>query len=302
MVTATPPTWRDLHDDALRRLREAGVDSPAAEARWLLEHVSGEPGDEVVSSAALATRRGTIQLDGLLARRLAGEPLQYVLGEWAFREHDLLVDRRVLIPRPETEVVVEVALAEVERLGERRGRPDPWGAAITTFAVADLGTGSGAIAIALERSLPEAEVWATDLSPDALAVARANIAGTGATRVRTAEGHWFEALDDSLRGELLLVVSNPPYIAEAEIDALPAAVVEWEPFGALVSGPTGLEAIGTILAEAPGWLAPGGVVVLEHAPHQADAVVDLARGAGFVEARVEADLTGRPRALVARLA
>jgi len=239
---------------------------------------------------------------GLLARRLAGEPLQYVLGEWAFREHDLLVDRRVLIPRPETETVVEVALAEVERLGERRGRPDPWAAAITTFAVADLGTGSGAIAIALERSLPEAEVWATDRSAEALAVARANIAGTGATRVRTAEGHWFEALDDSLRGELLLVVSNPPYIAEAEIDALPAAVIEWEPFGALVSGPTGLEAIGTILAEAPGWLAPGGVVVLEHAPHQADAVVDLARDAGFVEARVEPDLAGRPRALVARLA
>jgi release factor glutamine methyltransferase len=302
VVTATPPTWRDLHDDALRRLREAGVDSPAAEARWLLEHVSGEPGDEVVASAALATRRGTIQLDGLLARRLAGEPLQYVLGEWAFREHDLLVDRRVLIPRPETEVVVEVALAEVERLGERRGRPDPWGAAITTFAVADLGTGSGAIAIALERSLPEAEVWATDLSPDALAVARANIAGTGATRVRTAHGHWFDALDEDLRGGLLLVVSNPPYIAESEVDALPPAVIEWEPFGALISGPTGLEAVESILRDAPGWLAPGGVVVLEHAPHQADAVVGLARDAGFAEARVEPDLTGRPRALVARLA
>jgi len=297
---AKPPTWRDLHDDARRRLRDAGVDSPAAEARWFLEHVSGEPGDEVIVSPAPATRRGTVQLEGLLTRRLAGEPLQYVLGEWAFREHDLLVDRRVLIPRPETEVVVELALAEVERLGERRGRPDPWGAAITTFAVADLGTGSGAIAIALERSLPEAEVWATDLSPDALAVARANIAGTGASRVRTAEGHWFEALDDALRGELLLVVSNPPYIAESEVDALPAAVIEWEPYGALISGPTGLEAITRILGEAPAWLAPGGVVVLEHAPHQAEAVVGLARDAGFVEARVEADLTGRPRALVAR--
>lgn len=300
MGATKPPTWRDLHDDARRRLRDAGVDSPAAEARWFLEHVSGEPGDEVIVSPAPATRRGTVQLEGLLTRRLEGEPLQYVLGEWAFREHDLLVDRRVLIPRPETEVVVELALAEVERLGERRGRPDPWGAAITTFAVADLGTGSGAIAIALERSLPEAEVWATDLSPDALAVARANIAGTGASRVRTAEGHWFEALDDALRGELLLVVSNPPYIAESEVDALPSAVIDWEPYGALISGPTGLEAITRILGEAPAWLAPGGVVVLEHAPHQAEAVVGLARDAGFVEARVEADLTGRPRALVAR--
>ena len=300
MSTPTPPTWRDLHDDTLGRLRDAGVDSPEAEARWLLEHVSGEPGDEVIASPALATRRGTIQLGGLLDRRTGGEPLQYVLGEWAFREHDLLVDRRVLIPRPETEIVVEVALAEVERLGERRGRPDPWGGAITTFAVADLGTGSGAIAIALEQSLPEAEVWATDVSHDALAVARANIAGTGATRVRTAHGHWFDALDDSLRGSLLVVVSNPPYIAEHEADALPAAVIEWEPYGALISGPTGLEAIELILAEAPAWLAPGGVVVLEHAPHQAEAVVGLALDAGFADARVEPDLTGRPRALVAR--
>lgn len=302
MSTPKPPTWRDLHDDALGRLHDAGVDSPAAEARWLLEHVSGEPGDEVISSAALATRRGTIQLGGLLERRVAGEPLQYVLGEWAFREHDLLVDRRVLIPRPETEVVVEIALGEVERLGERRGRPDPWGGAITTYAVADLGTGSGAIAIALERALPEAEVWATDVSHDALAVARANIAGTGATRVRTAHGHWFDALDDALRGALLVVVSNPPYIAESEADSLPSTVVAWEPYGALISGPTGLEAIEVILTEAPAWLAPGGVVVLEHSPHQAEAVVRLALDAGFAEARVEPDLTGRPRALVARLA
>lgn len=300
MDAVKPPTWRDLHEDTLGRLRDVGVDSPEAEARWLLEHVSGEPGDEVIASAALATRRGTIQLGGLLERRTAGEPLQYVLGEWSFREHDLLVDRRVLIPRPETEVVVEVALAEVERLGERRGRPDPWGGAITTFAVADLGTGSGAIAIALERSLPEAEVWATDVSHEALAVARANIAGTGATRVRTAHGHWFDALDDAVRGSLLVVVSNPPYIAEHEADSLPAAVIEWEPYGALISGPTGLEAIEQILADAPAWLSPGGVVVLEHAPHQAEAVVGLALDAGFADARVEPDLTGRPRTLVAR--
>ena len=301
-MATKPLTWRDLHDAALARLRGADVESPEAEARWLLEHVSGEPGDEVTVSPAPATRRGTIQLDELLERRVAGEPLQYVLGGWAFREHDLLVDARVLIPRPETEVVVEIALGEVERLGERRGRPDPWGGAFTTYAVADLGTGSGAIAIALERALPDAEVWATDASHDALAVARANIAGTGATRVRTAHGHWFDALDESVRGSLLVVVSNPPYIAEGEIESLPAAVIDWEPYGALISGPTGLEAIAEILAAAPEWLAPGGVVVLEHAPHQAEAVVGLALDAGFAEARVEPDLTGRPRVLIARRA
>ena len=163
-----------------------------------------------------------------------------------------MVDRRVLVPRPETEVVARTAIDEVVRLGARRGAHDPWGGAATSFPVADLGTGSGAIALALARELPDAEVWATDVSDDALAVARANLAGVGsaATRVRLESGSWFDALPEALRGRLRLVVSNPPYVAEHEVADLPADVADWEPRQALVSGPTGLEAIEAILAGA----------------------------------------------------
>jgi release factor glutamine methyltransferase len=227
-----------------------------------------------------------------------------VLGSWSFCGIDLLVDRRVLIPRPETEVVAQVAIGEAARLGARVGKADPWAGAITAYAVADLGTGSGALAIALAYALPDAEVWATDVDEDALAVARANVAGAGTpcVRVRLAPGAWFDALPDELRGRLLVAVSNPPYLAEAELETLDAAVGEWEPTGALVSGPTGLEAFEEIVAAAPEWLDPQGTLVLELAPDQAGPVTALARGAGFVDVEVHQDLAGRDRVLVARRA
>jgi release factor glutamine methyltransferase len=238
-----------------------------------------------------ASARAGPYFDGMLARRLAGEPLQYVLGRWAFRGLDLMVDRRVLIPRPETEQVVEVALREAVD------------AAVGALVTVDLGTGSGAIALSLACELLDAQVWATEVSPDALAVARANLAGIGslaASRVRLVEGSWFDALPSSLRGQVSLVVSNPPYIADDEL--LPADVSGWEPLGALRAGPTGLEQISVILKEAPRWLVPSlGVAVIEIAPHQADSAVRLARTAGFDSVRVEPDLAGRPRALVARV-
>src|SRR5690606_38267662 len=148
-----------------------------------------------------ATVRGAIHLDAMLARRERGEPLQYVMGRWGFRSLDLLVDDRVLIPRPETEVLAGLALDEVRRLG-------------APIAV-DLGTGSGAIALSLAAEQPGLEVWGTDASEDALAVARANLAGLGraATRVRLVAGDWFAALPAELAGRIGVVVSNPPYVA-----------------------------------------------------------------------------------------
>ena len=267
----------------------------------MLEEVSGmDAAEQVLEGARRASRRATVELEALLDRRAAGEPLQYVLGSWGFFGLDLLVDRRVLIPRPETETVVQHAIAEVERLGERVGRADPWAGALTHYAVADLGTGSGAIALALAASLPDAEVWATDASDDALAVARANLAGAGTTaaRVRVAAGTWFGALPDTLRGGLLVVVSNPPYVAADE--DLPPVVREWEPADALVAGPTGMEALELLIAEAPGWLDPAGTLVLELAPHQGEAAAGLARDAGFAEVLLRHDLTGRIRTLIAR--
>jgi release factor glutamine methyltransferase len=289
----TTVSWEELAAEAGRRLRRAGVASPEVEARRLVEQASGLEAAELIAALPqAATHRGVAAFDRMLARRLAGEPLQYVLGAWGFRRLDLMVDRRVLIPRPETEIVAEHALAELDR---RRAT-----VADRPLLAADLGTGSGAIALSLAVESEGVEVWATDVSSDALAVARANLAGAGrsAARVRLVKGDWFEALPNHLRGRFDLVVSNPPYVAADE--RLPAEVERWEPAAALVAGSSGLEAFEVILASVRSWLAPGGAVVLELAPHQAQAVRRLATMAGLVDAGVLPDLVGRDRVLVAR--
>jgi release factor glutamine methyltransferase len=224
-----------------------------------------------------------------------------VLGEWQFLGLDLLVDRRVLVPRPETEVVAQVAIAEAERLGARRGTPDPWTAAHADFLAADLGTGSGALALAMVSELPEAVVWATDASDDALAVARANLAGAGATRVRLARGSWFDALPVELRGQVDLVVSNPPYVSDAEYASLPDEVARYEPHRALVAGTRGTEALEHLLQRAPTWVSTRGVLVCELAPHQAETMQEFGLRTGYQSVEVRPDLTGRSRVLVARL-
>jgi len=229
----------------------------------------------------------------MVARRSDGEPLQYVLGRWGFRRLDLMVDRRVLIPRPETEQVVSVALAELERLVEM-GVGDP--------VIVDLGTGSGAIALSLAAEGRRGAVLATDSSDQALAVARANLAGLGgfaAARVRIISGSWWSALPVTLKGRVSLAVSNPPYVTTDEMSALPAEVREWEPGAALDGGPAGLDAISIIVRDAVQWLGRPGTLVVEMAPHQATAVVELARAAGFSSADVKQDLAGRNRMLVA---
>jgi release factor glutamine methyltransferase len=301
----TVTTWADLRARAERRLSDARVEAPDMEARWLVERVSGYEGVElVIGEHEPATAPAEQHLGDMLERRAAGEPLQYVLGRWQFLGLDLMVDHRVLVPRPETEVVAQLAIAEAVRLGARRGPHDAWSGAITEYSVADLGTGSGALALALASELPDAQVWATDISDDALAVARANLAGIGsaATRIRLASGSWFAALPEDLHGSLRVVVSNPPYVAESEVVDLPDVVARWEPRAALVSGATGLEAIAAIVADAPEWLdSGGGALVVELAPHLADGAASLARDAGFAAVEIHPDLAGRDRALVARV-
>lgn len=298
-----PPTWHTTRGEVVRRLAAAGIVTAEAEARFLVEHVSGyESADWAVIANEQPSVRACARLWPLVERRVHGEPLQYVLGSWSFRGLDLMVDRRVLIPRPETEQVVEVALEEAVRRGLRRVRRRHLTLvdAEPSVAVADLGTGSGAIALALDAELPDVVVWATDASAEALDVARANVAGCAATRVRIAHGSWFDALPETLRGRLELVVSNPPYVAEHEVEGLPHEVAGFEPRGALVAGPTGCEALEHLLAHAREWLVPDGVLVCELAPHQADAMIERARGQGYVSAVVRTDLAGRRRVLVAR--
>ena len=259
------------------------------DARRIVEEACGA--DWAARLHEPVSERAAGYVQRMVARRQQGEPLQYAVGRWGFRRLDLLVDRRVLIPRPETETVVDVALGELRALG-----PEP--------TVVDLGTGSGAIALAIASEVADATVWGTDVSADALAVARANLAGLGgraAPRVRLVEGSWFTALPPLLRGRIQLLVSNPPYVSEAEVPDLPPEVARWEPPSALVAGPTGLEHIEQIVAGAPSWLARPGVLVVEIAPHQAAATEAMGREAGFVDVTVRSDLNGRPRAFVGRM-
>lgn len=282
--------WRVFAAQAQARLEAAGIESPEVAVRRIIERAAGFEGAQyALGLSEPATERAMGFFDRMVERRLAGEPLQYVVGEWSFRTLDLMVDRRALIPRPETEQVVEVALTELDRVAPASPR------------VIDLGTGTGAIALSVAVERPTAQVWAVDASADALAVARANLAGIGqaGTRVSLVEGSWFDPLPRDLQGTFDLVVSNPPYVADS--DPLPAEVVDWEPRQALIPGPTGLEAIEEIVAAAPVWLRRPGALVVELAPAQADAAVELARAAGFEAAEVADDLAGRPRALVARL-
>ena len=292
----TITTWRTLLAEARARL------GSATEARRIVERASGYEGADYHSGLDEAVTSGPgAHFDDMVARRQRGEPLQYVLGAWGFRSLDLLVDRRVLIPRPETEVVVDVVLAELRRLEQERSERHE--VIHHHPVVVDLGTGSGAIALSVASEAPATHVWATDRSRQALAVARANLAGVGraATRVKLAEGSWFAALPPILRGQIDVVVSNPPYVGEHEVPDLPPEVARWEPREALVAGPTGLEQVEAIVGEARRWLCRPGTVVLEIAPGQARDAVALAYGEGYVEAEVRADLAGRLRALVARV-
>jgi release factor glutamine methyltransferase len=278
-------TWRELLAMAEERL------GSSTDARRLVERASGYDGAEVMLNLdEPATHRTEPFFLEMLDRRAAGEPLQYVLGRWGFRRLDLFVDKRVLIPRPETEMVVQVALNELQAM-VKPSHP----------TIVDLGTGSGAIALSLAVEVPGAKVWATDASAEALDVARANVAGIGtlaASRVRLEQGSWFDPLPALLRGHVQLVVSNPPYIGDDE--ELPDEVANWEPSSALRAGPTGLEDIAHIVKEAPTWLSDPGALVVEIAPHQAMDAIRLAVDAGFREAETRLDLTGRERILVAR--
>jgi release factor glutamine methyltransferase len=217
-------------------------------------------------------------LEDLIARRLQGEPLQYIEGSAAFGPLDLLVDERVLIPRPETEGLYELATRMVR----------------SPEIIVDLCTGSGAMALALKSRFPSAAVFATDISPEAVEVATDNRYRTG-LQVYIAEGDLFDPLPTAILGTVDLIVANPPYVAEVDFALLPPDV-QREPRVALVAGPTGLEVIQRIGASAASWLRPGGVVICEIGEKQA-----VSATSSFMDlpAIVRQDLAGRDRYVVA---
>lgn len=255
-------------------------------AKWLCEHASGcETGEFNAIQSELVTQRSAVHLDAMVRRYLAGEPVQYVMGRWAFRHLDLMVDQRVLIPRPETEQLPEIVMSHLRTIN-------------APHVVADLGTGSGAIGLSLLQELPigTATVWMTDASEDAINVARANAAGIGrqASNARFAVGEWFGAFSDDLRESFHVIASNPPYIAESDSE-VDESVSKWEPHSALFAGDDGLHDIRVIAAHASQWLLPGGMLVVEMGYTQADAVAQLFAEAQLIDVRVYNDTAGKPR-------
>lgn len=284
-------SWAELRVETERRLAAADLDGDARiEARWIVGEVTGATTSQELADvdAMLATVRGVAKLDAMVDRRLRGEPIQYVLGRWAFRELDLLIDPRVLIPRPETEVVAGQALDELDRVAPVGG------------VLVDLGCGSGAIGLSVVAERSPRQVVLTDIDAGALAVARANLAGLGIRGgvVDVHEGSWFAALPVELAGRIDVIVSNPPYIGRDE--SLPESVTRWEPEVALRADDRGLADLVHIVETAALWLHPGGSLVLEMASDQVPDIIDAAGAAGFA-AEAFADLAGRQRGVVARL-
>jgi release factor glutamine methyltransferase len=267
-----------------KRFGERGLGSPRLDAQLLLADVLQKDRvylythfDQPLGPDELARYRGLIQ------RRLGGEPVAYLVGKKEFRSLELAVDARVLVPRPDTEATVDAALAHLP--GDATGR------------VVDIGTGSGAIALALKKERPALEVFAVDRSPDAAAVARANAEKLGLA-VEVLEGDLFAPV--AARAPFALIVSNPPYIPTADIAAL-APEVRKEPMSALDGGPDGLAVIRRLIADAPPLLTDGGALVLEVGAGQATAVTELfATDGRYDPATATKDLAGIPRAVSAR--
>lgn len=290
MVSDETITWGEL-------LQVTAVElGNEQEARWLCEHASGL--DRVELDAArdeVVSQRCGVALRAMVARRLTGEPLQYVMKSWAFRHLDVLVDNRVLIPRPETEVVVQAALDLArEMISETNSK----------LRVADLGTGSGVIGLSLASELPRGttEVWLTDLSADALEVARANLAGLGLINgdVRVAQGSWLAALPSELKNSFDLIVSNPPYIGVYD-PSVESSVLNHEPHLALFAGSDGLDAYREIISHSGEWLATDGWIVLEIGHQQGDAVRELLAQNSFKQIEIRKDLAGRDRIALAKI-
>jgi len=250
---------------------------PAHEARRLLEAATGRHWTQLIIGVELTT--GEVEaFRALVERRRSGEPLQYIEGVVPFGPIEVAVDHRVLIPRPETEQLFELACDAVEN----------------PQVIVDLCTGSGNLALALKHSFRTASVYATDLSPDAIDVARHNATENGLD-VTFLEGDLFEPLPGHLKGRVDLIVSNPPYIADHEIPDLPVDVRDHEPRMALVAGPSGDEVLRRIAATAPDWLKPGGTVICEisefHAGKVAEHFADL-------DGTIQTDLSGKERFVI----
>lgn len=268
---------RALIDRGAKRLAEAGIDTPRLDAELLLAAAAGASRSEVI--AGLASVDGAeAAFEAMVDRRARREPLAYITGSQGFRRIELQVDSRVLIPRPETELLVAVI---------KRDRP---------CGILDVATGSGAVALALADELPDANVTASDISDDALDVARTNAAKLGLERVRFVHSDLLTAIDQTFDA----IAANLPYVEAAEIDTLQVEVARFEPRLALDGGVDGLDLVRRLAAQAPDRLKPGGVLALEIGLGQADRTAAILREYEFEEIEKHEDLTGIERVVSGR--
>jgi release factor glutamine methyltransferase len=275
---------RDLLDRAVGKLAAAGVAEPRLDAELLMAQACSVTRAEVLAGFHSLGPEVLCRFQKFIARRAAREPFAYIVGHREFYALDLIVNAAVLIPRPETEALVEAALALIAQAPEAR--------------ILDLGTGSGCIALALAANAPRAQIVAADVSPAALEIARANAMRLQMTsRVDFVRGDLFEAVKDA---RFDLVVSNPPYVEDAA--AIAPEIRDFEPPIALYAGADGLDFHRRIAASIRRHLEPGGVLIVEVGATQAEAVAGLCRVAGAIKAEVMRDLTGAPRVVQARFA
>lgn len=289
-----PQTVGEALARARAQLAAAGVADAEREAAWLLAHVLGcRAGALVARRSEPLAPEASEEYAALVARRAAREPLQYILGTEEFMGLTFRVTPAVLIPRLDTAALVEQAVARLTGgAAEARG----------VLRVADIGTGSGAIAVAVAHLLPHAQVVAVDLSPEALAVAAENARLNGvADRVRFRQGDLLAPLAEE-GGRFAAILSNPPYIREDEIAGLMPEVRDWEPRLALVAGDDGLAFYRRLAREAPAFLEPGGFLGVEVGIGQAPAVAALFREAGLKDVAVCRDTAGVDRAVFGSVA
>jgi release factor glutamine methyltransferase len=268
-----------------------GIESPRLTIELLLAHLLKKKRLQLYLEFERELDETTLEaLRGMVKRRVAGEPLQYITGEAEFCGLRLMVDGRVLIPRPETELLVETVAGRLKgESGERKA----------AIKIVDVGTGSGGIAIALAKRFPEAEIFALDASRDALDVARGNAKLHQIEKnIRFLESDLLQSLNDSLRADVIL--SNPPYIADGEMAKLPREVRDFEPALALAAGEDGLKVIRRLVIEAKRILSPSGFMALELGAGQRAAVEEFFGQQGYDVVEVVKDLQGHERVIVAQ--
>lgn len=283
-------TYNDIYLDSRRKLRAAGISSSDLEARLIVAHASGKSREELLTSSRLYVTDPSVQreVDAMMERRLNGEPVAYIVGEWEFYSLPIIVNESVLIPRIETELLAEVAIKLIKRRG--------W-----QTRLLDLCAGSGCLGLAVAANVPNCRIVLADVSDQALAVCRANMLRNNLTRNVTAIEVDVMESPPSLLGAFDAIVCNPPYIPSRELPWLDASVRDHEPIIALDGGPDGLYIIRAIATNWPSLLKPGGNLAFECGKGQAEEVREILEDSGFTDIKTYVDTIGVERVIVGTL-